>query len=183
MKSLSILLISLTLFFANTTTAFPGEQRTYHHDWLVVCQERDRNGDWPGGCRASTGLRDKSLVPYGDGTYFQFTLERSEADGSLHIEFYHTLEDSYPSGLIHLQVDKHPVMSFNMRNTQCTNCVLLSESESAPLIPLLEKGRWLKISYVSSKGKPVNVTLSLRGSRLAIDEMDMFEHWSPYGVH
>lgn len=168
---LAIILFSTLLFSSTQATAFPGEARSYFQDWLVVCQKPQFSSQPPGTCRANTSIRNKKLFPYGDGTIFQLTLQR-KPDNDYHLQFYHTLDDSYPSNSVMLQVDNQPRVSLNV--TVEGNLARLNREQSSTLIPQIKAGRWLKISYVSKTGKPINLRLSLRGSTASLKFIEQF---------
>ena len=162
-----LLLVVLVLAFSHQALAFPGETRRYFKDWLVNCMS-----DSAGTCRAVTSVRNKALFPYGDGTIFQLTVQRDKQN-DYHIEFYHTLEGSYPADTATFQVDQEPVMTMKLDRTHSLNEGRLTNEQTRQLLPLLKSGRWLTISYTSQKGKEVELTLSLRGvtaSLLFVDE-------------
>lgn len=161
----------LILLTANQAVGFPGEARQYFNDWLVVCVKQDVVTGDAGICRANTGVRDKVLFPYGDGTIFQLTLERG-AQTDYHIEFYHTLDDSYPTDAISFQFDHEPAMTLNAQVG--VNLAQLTVEQSRPLIEKIKTARWLTISYMSKQGKPVSVTVSLRGSSASLLHIETF---------
>lgn len=157
----AFIVISLVLYIASQSIAFPGEARRYFKDWLVVCQKEDRFSDDVGHCRANTGVRDKELFPYGDGTIFRFTLQRG-ARSDYHIEFYHTLNGSYPSDRVTFQFDDAPEIA--LRTKTRGNLAKLSVEQSQPLLAKIKSANALTIRYTSQTGKPVNIKLSLNGA-------------------
>ena len=161
----------LIIIASNQVIAFPGEARSYFKDWLVVCQEKAYSSNLAGVCSANTSIRNKKLFPYGDGTIFQLSVQR-DAHSDYHIEFYHTLDDSYPSNTVELQIDNHPVESFNISTEG--NLARLNSEQSRPLIAKIKAGRWLKIRYISKTGKHINMEVSLRGSSASLLFIDQF---------
>lgn len=147
------------------TIAFPGEARSYFKDWLVVCQKTPHSPDNPGICHSNVSVKDKKLFPYSDGTIFQLTLQRT-VNSNHHIEFYHTLECRCPSSEVCLQVDNHPKTTFMVQAEG--NLAKLSNEQSSSLIPLIQAGCWLIISYISQGGKLIEMKMSLRGSSASL---------------
>lgn len=167
LRKTTLIILILSTFASFKALAFPGETRRYFKDWLVVCKKDPAAGP----CRANVGIRNKTIFPYGDGTIFQFTLER-EVDFDYHIQFYHTLDDSYPSNVVNFKIDNHPSVTLPVETEG--NLAKLTSEQSTPLIPLIKSGRRLSIRYVSQTGKDVDVTLSLRGSSGSMLFIDTF---------
>jgi invasion protein IalB len=171
LRNLTLILISLITFTSNQVIAFPGETRAYFKDWLVVCQGKSYSSNSVGVCRANTAIRNKTLFPYGDGTVFQFTIQR-DTNAEYHIEFYHTLDDSYPSDTVKVKIDNFPVTFLNVSTEG--NLARLTVEQSRPLVSQIKEGRWLKISYLSSAREYIDVKISLRGSTASLLFIDQF---------
>lgn len=167
----NVLIAGVVLLLSAGTLAFPGEVRSYFKDWLVVCQKTQYSNEVGGSCRANVSVRDKTLFPYGDGTVFQLTLQRN-AKSRFHIEFYHTLDDYYPSNQVSLQVDNRSAIKLMVMTKG--NLAKLTADQSEALVPLIKKGRWLHVSYVSKTGKPVKTKVSLRGSTASLLFIEQF---------
>jgi invasion protein IalB len=171
LRILTLILISLITFTSNQVIAFPGETRAYFKDWLVMCQEKTYSSDSVGICRANTAIRNKALFPYGDGTVFQFTIQRDD-NTEYHIEFYHTLDDSYPSDTVKIKIDDFPETLLNVSIEG--NLARLTVEQSRPLILQIKEGHRLKISYLSSAREYIDVKISLRGSTASLLFIDQF---------
>lgn len=175
LKPLTI--IALLLFTTSQSIAFPGEARRYFKDWLVVCQKEDRYSDDVGQCRANTGVRNKKLSPYGDGTIFRLTLQRGPRS-SYQLEFYHTLSGSYPSEQVTFQFDDAPAILFKAVTEG--NLARLDIEQAQPLIAKVKAANTLTVSYVSQTGKPVSVKLSLRGATASLNYIKEFYDFRGY---